>query len=173
MAFKVNEQGRNDTIFNSGRGFLARVSADHFVFNVYWNENGLIKVSGLGYDVSPDYESGLKFADLFDKLKNRKSDAVLKQYLIQGMDKIVSDAQHGILKDMCTHYKGSESYYDPEDKDFYEGTNEELIHSGIYDEMDLVSQFGLTLKNDSPELRKQFVRSLQTQKQNVLDAMNI
>jgi len=170
MAFKVIEQGRNNNMVNAR--FIARVIAGVFIFYVYWNEDGLVKISSGGSDESPNEELGLKFADLFDKLKNKKSESTLKQFLVQGMDKKIYDAQYGKLKDLCRYTPGAESFYDHNFNDFYPEIKEELIFQGIYGEMELVSEFGLTLKNDTPERRKEFVRSLQFQKQNILDAVN-
>jgi hypothetical protein len=171
MAFEVLEQGRNCTMYESYKGYCARVAADLFIFFIYWNEKGLVGILNCDSDEVRSDKRGLKFDNMLQKLQNRKSMESLKQYLVQWMDKKISDAQYGKLENICEYHEGTESCYDPEDNYYVEATNEQLIYKGIHGDT-LVSDFGLTFKNDTPELRKPFVRDLQFQKKNVMDAIN-
>lgn len=168
MAFEVIEQGRNRSIGYPNCNFVATVAAENYAFRIYWNESGTVEVSYDEYGV----ETGLKFADTWDKLKNRKSESTLKQHLIQWLHKKLYDAHNGRLINLCEHIKALEPYYDHDFNNYYEGTKEELIYKSIYGENDLVSEFGLTLNNDSPEKRKTWIQNIQFQMENVMKAIN-
>jgi len=174
-AFRIIEQGNLSRLERGRKLFEARVDVEHTLFMIVWDSMGLVKIYRPKLYEFEQYVSdvfGYKFANRFEKLLHSKSKEQLTKYLKMGMDKIINNAKHGRLRDICEYSKATESGVDPIDNMYNEGHDESLYFDGIMSVKDLVSAFGISPNNDSQKLRKKLVSELENEKEFILEKLS-